>query len=251
MQPYKQIIPPLALSLAFGAIAYAFVVHQWADKDALYTAATVATFFVIAWYTIETQRLRAVAQTQLTETQRQASTAKQQIGIALQQFGESQKQFQLAQKQLTEIQRQTEHNNRPIIALGFSPFPLGSGNGTVSYLSIHNVGTGPAFNIAISPLGIYNQQQLTISHPHFVGPQQLEKAQIIFHNVLDGKETEASRESLLHNILKHSVKEALIDIEISYNGPDGTRYKTSCALSYPPSPQWFAFVSYERIPPLP
>jgi hypothetical protein len=96
----------------------------------LHTVILLLTLAVLVWYTIETYRLRRVAQDQILETTKLLK--------------EAQRQNEVSDNLLQEAQRRNEVSVMPIMAVATEPAA-----GDAVRIVLLNVGSGPAFNVSI------------------------------------------------------------------------------------------------------
>jgi hypothetical protein len=119
----------------FNALIRAFdrliAAQQKGTWDYVQIIIVLLTLGVLMWYTIETYRLRKVAQDQTTETAKL--------------LREARRQNEVSDNLLREAQLQNEVSVMPILAVAIEPVPGGDSVRVV----LRNVGSGPAFNLLI------------------------------------------------------------------------------------------------------
>src|SRR5262249_1951625 len=98
--------------------------------DHIHTVVLLLTLGVLVWYTIETYRLRKVAQGQIMETTKLLRAAE--------------RQNEVSDNLLQEAQRRNEMSVMPILAVATEPLA-----GESTRIILRNVGLGPAFNVSI------------------------------------------------------------------------------------------------------
>jgi hypothetical protein len=98
--------------------------------DHIHTVAVLLTLIVLIWYTMETYRLRKVAQGQIRETTKLLRAAE--------------RQNEVSDNLLRESQRRNEMSVMPILAVATEP-----ATGDSIRAVLLNVGFGPAFNVLI------------------------------------------------------------------------------------------------------
>ena len=103
------------------------------------------TLLVVIWYTVETQRLRKAGQDQTAKTAQLLSEAQRQNDV----WGHL----------LREARRQNEVSVMPILAIAVEPVP----DADTDRIVLINVGSGPAFNLAIDPHH-WDSRELKIEH---------------------------------------------------------------------------------------
>jgi hypothetical protein len=99
----------------------------------IHTVAVLLTLGVLIWYTIETYRLRKVAQSQIAETTKLLRAAERQNDVY--------------DNLLQAEQRRNEMSVMPILAVATEPAA-----GDSVRVVLLNVGFGPAFNVSIDPV---------------------------------------------------------------------------------------------------
>ena len=119
--------------------------QQKGPWDYVQVIAVLLTLGVLIWYTVETYRLRKVAQDQT------AATA--------QLLQEAQRQNEVSANLLQEAQRRNEMAVMPILAIAIESRP----GGDKMQISLVNIGSGPAFNLSIDHIE-WDNRKLQIEH---------------------------------------------------------------------------------------
>ena len=136
-------------------------IQQRGVEDYVRLIAVLVTLCVITWYTIETYRLRKVAQDQTAETSKL--------------LREAQRQNEVSDNLLQEAHLQNEVLVMPILAVAVEPVP---GADTIR-IALLNVGSGPAFNLTIDHIE-WGNRQLQIEHGRTV-LRTGQEDELIFH----------------------------------------------------------------------
>jgi hypothetical protein len=207
---------PAAIEKAIDRLTLAQQKGTW---DYISISVGLVTLGALIWYTVETRNLRKVAQSQLTTSQ----------------------------LQLTESHRQTEFSNRPILVITLAS----EGTNTLrDLLVMRNIGTAPAFNIAVSlPFGA---PIVVIRPPDMVDAKAEVPIKIAFKRIEDHHEVHAETTSVLDGYCDYYLPQrtTLNQFDITYAAPDRTEYKTTMRLCHPPNPHRFEFQAFDRVSPI-